>query len=142
MEVTFRQFLDTYLEAWRSSSLTDLKEMISPDYQAREITGGEIDDFGYKESINGWEQGFQFVKESNAKWIVDEISIIPLRADESMVILSATMMINENKLETANLLFQTFKRNSQDEWKLVRSHIEAGIPNSQLDRIQFKSFVE
>jgi len=142
MESTFRQFLNSYLAAWRSSSITDLKEMISSDYQAREITGGEIDDFGYEESINGWEQGFQFVKENNAEWIVEEISIIPLRADETMVILSATMTINGKMLETANLFFETLRRNSHDEWKVVRSYIETGIPINQLNRTQYKSFVE
>lgn len=141
MESTFRQFLNSYLAAWRSSSITDLKEMISSDYQAREITGGEIDDFGYEESINGWEQGFHFVKENNAEWIVEEISIIPLRTDEKLVIMSATMIINGKMLETVNLFFQTFKRNSHDEWNLVRSYIEAGIPIGQLDSMQFKGFV-
>lgn len=34
----------------------------SEDYKASEITGGKIIDFGYAESIEGWEQGFNFVK--------------------------------------------------------------------------------
>lgn len=44
---SFRKFLDSYLKVWRNSSLTDMKNIISKDYQAREITGGEIVDFGY-----------------------------------------------------------------------------------------------
>ena len=40
--------------------------------------------------MRGWERGFMFVKENNAKWKLTEISILPLRIDETMVIISAT----------------------------------------------------
>ena len=79
MDKSFSIFLNTYLDAWRNSSLVDLKELISKAYEAREITGGNIDDFGYDESLNGWEQGFNFAKESNAQWNIRVISILPLR---------------------------------------------------------------
>jgi hypothetical protein len=142
MDNTFRKFLDTYLDVWRASSLTELKDLISIDYKAREITGGEIVDFGYEESINGWVQGFNYVQKNNAQWILNEISIFPLRVDETMVILSATIVIKGKSLETANLFFQTFKRNSIGDWKLVRSYIEAGIPNVNINRIQSEGYVE
>ena len=128
MDNSFSVFLDTYLDVWRTSSLVDLKELISKDYKAREITGNDIVDFGYEESVNGWEQGFNFVKENNAKWNIKVVSILPLREDETMAILSATMIIQGETLGTANLFFQTFKKNSNNDWKLVRSYIEAGIP--------------
>lgn len=60
MQSTFRAFLDTYLKVWRESSIQELKALISPDYKAREITNGEIVDFGYEESIERWESGFAF----------------------------------------------------------------------------------
>ena len=127
MDKSFSIFLNTYLDAWRNSSLVDLKELISPCYEAREITGGSIDDFGYDESLNGWEQGFNFAKESNAGWDIRVISILPLREDETMAILSATLVIQGERLKTANLFFQTFRKYNQGDWKLVRSYIEAGI---------------
>ena len=96
---SFRKFLDLYLEIWRNSSLTDLKIIISKDYKAREISSGEIVDFGYEESIIGWEQGFNFAKEKGDNWDLNEISIIPLREDEVMAILSATLVIGGKKLE-------------------------------------------
>ncbi|KQL54178.1 flavoprotein [Heyndrickxia shackletonii] len=136
MDNTFRQFLDSYIDVWRTSSITELKDLISIDYKGREITGGEIVDFGYEESINGWEEGFKFVQENNARWVLNEISIFPLRVDETLVILSATMVINGKSLETANLFFQTFKKNNIGDWKLVRSYIEAGIPNGNLNLVQ------
>ena len=142
MDNIFRQFLDTYLDVWRTSSLTELKGLISKDYIAREITGEEIVDFGYKESINGWEQGFNFVRENNAQWILNEVSIFPLRVDEKLVILSATIAIKGKSMETANLFFQTFKRNSIGDWKLVRSYIEAGIPNTSISQIQSEGYVD
>ncbi|MEK4531471.1 flavoprotein [Solibacillus sp. FSL K6-1554] len=127
MDNSFSIFLDTYLDAWRNSSLEDLKELISQSYEAREITGGNIVDFGYVESLNGWEQGFNFAKENNAQWNIRVVSIVPLRKDETMAILSATMVIQGESLKTANLFFQTFKKYNQVDWKLVRSYIEAGI---------------
>lgn len=127
MDNSFSIFLDTYLDAWRNSSLVDLKELISQSYEAREITGGNIVDFGYVESLNGWEQGFNFAKENNAQWNIKVVSILPLRKDETMAILSATMVIQGENLKTANLFFQTFKKYNQGDWKLVRSYIEAGI---------------
>lgn len=132
MDNSFRTFLDTYLDAWRTSSLEELKGLISQSYEAREITSGNIVDFGYEESVNGWEQGFNFVKGNNAQWNIEEISIFPLREGETMVILSATILIQGKSLDTANLFFETFKRNGTDDWKLIRSYIEAGIPTVNL----------
>lgn len=110
-----------------------VKNIISIDYKAREISGGEVVDFGYEEAINGWKQGFNFVKENDAQWELNEISILPLRDDETMAILSATLVIEGKSLETVNLFFETFKRNEDNNWKLVRSYIEAGVVKEEFD---------
>ncbi|MER2261980.1 MAG: flavoprotein [Psychrobacillus sp.] len=128
MHDSFSKFLANYLDVWRNSSITELKGIISQEYKAREITDGAIDDFGYEESIDGWEQGFKFAKKNNAQWDLNVLSILPLREGEAMAIISATLVIQGNSLETANLFFQTFKKSNTSEWKLVRSYIEAGIP--------------
>lgn len=133
MDNQFREFLDTFLDIWRRSSLAELKDIISIDYKAREISGGEVVDFGYEEAINGWKQGFNFVKENDAQWELNEISILPLRDDETMAILSATLVIEGKSLETVNLFFETFKRNEDNNWKLVRSYIEAGVVKEGFD---------
>lgn len=112
--------------------------MISKDYKAREISAGELVDFGYKESITGWEQGFNFVKEEGNKWDLNEVSIIPLREDEIMAILSATLVIDGKKLDNVSLFFQTFKKQEKNDWKLIRSYIETGVPNENINKIQFK----
>ena len=137
MDNSFSVFLDTYLDVWRTSSLVDLKELISKDYKAREITGRDIVDFGYEESVNGWEQGFNFVKENNVQWNIKVVSILPLREDETMAILSATLIIQGKTLGTANLFFQTFKKNNNNDWRLVRSYIEAGIPFDSTNEVLF-----
>ncbi|MBP1949640.1 flavoprotein [Virgibacillus litoralis] len=133
MDNQFREFFDTFLDVWRRSSLTELEDIISIDYKAREISGGEVVDFGYEEAINGWEQGFNFVKENDAEWELKEISILPLRDDETMAIMSATLVIEGKSLETVNLFFETFKRNEENNWKLVRSYIEAGVIKENID---------
>lgn len=137
MHNSFSLFLETYLDIWRNSSLTDLKNLISQEYKAREITGGDIVDFGYEESLNGWEQGFKFAKENNAQWNIKVISLLPLREDENMVILSAALVLQGKSFETANLFFQTFQKNSINDWKLVRSYIEAGIPYVSTNSLLF-----
>ncbi|MEH7443811.1 flavoprotein [Bacillus sp. JJ1122] len=126
MELSFNQFHEHYLEVWKTSSLAELKGIISQEYQAREIAGGKVFDFGYEESIRGWEQGFKFVIENNAHWDLKELSRISLREHEVMSIISAQLVIGGKTLETGNLLFQTFAYDFG--WKLVRSYIEAGIP--------------
>jgi hypothetical protein len=136
MDIRFRKFIDEYMEIWRASSLLELKEIISKDYKAREVTGGEVVDFGFEESIKGWEQGFNFVKENNAQWGLKEILIISLRDYEKMVIMSAALIIDGKILDTANLFFQTFKYENNNEWKLVRSYIEAGLPIDKINSLQ------
>jgi hypothetical protein len=129
---TFRQFLNTFIDAWKQSSITNMAKFISNDYQAREITRGEIVDFGYEESISGWEQGFDFVMENGAKWEINQISIIVLRENEMLAILSATIIIPGKTMETANLFFDTFKKSDDNDWQLIRSYIEAGVPIENL----------
>jgi hypothetical protein len=129
---TFRQFLNTFIDAWKQSSITNMAKFISNDYQAREITRGEIVDFGYEESISGWEQGFDFVMENGAKWEINQISIIVLRENEMLAILSATIIIPGKTMETANLFFDTFKKSDDNYWQLIRSYIEAGVPIENL----------
>lgn len=134
---SFRTFLNSYLDVWRNSSLTDLKDIISKDYEAREVSKGEIVDFGYEEAITGWEQGFNFVKQENNQWDLNEISVIPLRQNEVLVILSATIIIDGKSLENVSLFFQTFMKNENGAWKLIRSYIEAGVPSANVGKIQF-----
>ena len=126
-ENSFRHFLDSYLNIWRNSSLSDMKRIISKDYKAREISAGEVVDFGYEQSIAGWEQGFNFVKREGNSWDLNEVSIIPLREDEVMAIISATLIIDGKRLESVSLFFQTFKKQENDDWTLIRSYIETGV---------------
>ncbi|WP_245690022.1 hypothetical protein [Sediminibacillus albus] len=43
---------------------------LSVEYQAREVTSeSEIMDFGYQESIEGWEQAFNQLS-GNAEWVL------------------------------------------------------------------------
>ncbi|MBY6036608.1 flavoprotein [Fictibacillus nanhaiensis] len=127
MKESFREFIEKFKETWRNSSISELREMICNNYEAQEIRNQEKVNFGYKESIDGWEQAFNYVKNHDAEWMLTEVGVIPLRNDEVMVILWATLVVDGKKLETANLFFETFRYENGD-WKLVRSYIEAGLP--------------
>jgi hypothetical protein len=125
--MNFQTFLHQFLDSWSNSNLEKLSSMISKDYQAREITSeGKIIDFGYGESVEGWKQGFHFVKESGSEWVLKTISTMPLRKDEAMAVISASLIIEGNPISTANLFFDTFKQ-TEEGWRLSRSYVEAGV---------------
>jgi hypothetical protein len=134
---SFRRFLDSYLDSWRNSSLSDIKKILSKDYKAREISGGEVIDFVYEEAITGWEQGFEFARGKDNRWDLHEVAIIPLRENEVMAILSATLVIGGKKLGSVSLFFQTFKKQENKDWNLIRSYIEAGVRDANVKDIQF-----
>jgi len=128
------------LISWRNSSITDFEKMISKEFKGREITPvGQLVDFGYEESIKGWEQGFHFVRENQAEWILNVLSTVALRKDEVLVVMSASMEIKGKSSDTSNLFFQTFKRDDEDTWQLVRSYIEAGISNAVLKTFRWET---
>jgi hypothetical protein len=131
MEESFNRFFEKYLDVWSNSSLPELKLIISPEYQAREITDGKISDFGYYDSIRGWEQGFNFVTGNKARWELSEINRIKIREHEVMSVIIAKLVVDGKSMETCNLFFQTFTYDFS--WKLIRSYIEAGIPVSQFE---------
>ncbi|MGG4470014.1 flavoprotein [Paenibacillus alvei] len=106
---------------------------------SREVTKGLVEDFGYRESIQGWQEGFSFVKENEASWILNKLAVIPLSKEEIMVIISANIEIKEQILDRGNLFFQTFRRDDLNNWKLVRSYIEAGISK---DYLNYKSLLD
>ncbi|MGF2616495.1 nuclear transport factor 2 family protein [Rossellomorea aquimaris] len=123
----FESFIEDFMEIWSSSDLERLAAAMSRDYKAREVTSnGEIVDFGYEESIQGWEQGFSYAKESGSKWLLKTLWTTSLRDDEAMAIISASMIIDGKPLETANLFFDTFKK-IDGKWLLIRSYVEAGV---------------
>ncbi|MCR8849280.1 nuclear transport factor 2 family protein [Rossellomorea sp. SC111] len=122
----FRSALDAFLLAWENSSLTELETFISADYQGREVRDVEIEAFGYEESVEGWKQGFAYVKEQQAEWEIREVSVIPLKEDETMAILFATIILDGGPMDTGNMFFNTFKKR-EEGWKLVRSYIETGV---------------
>jgi hypothetical protein len=123
VESSFTKFHKRYFDIWQTGSLSQMKEIISQEYQAREVTDGKVIDFGYEESIRGWEQGFKFVLDNNAKWDIKEISRVCLGDHQIMSILTVTLNIAGKPLETGNLFFQTFSYDFS--WKLVRSYIES-----------------
>ncbi|PFD37827.1 hypothetical protein CN285_19565 [Bacillus cereus] len=55
-----------------------------------------------------------------------------------LVILSASIMIQNKSLKTANLFFQTFQKNSENDWFLVRSYIEAGVAIANIGSLRIK----
>lgn len=123
----FDEFLARYLRAWRASSLPDIEGMIAPDYRAREHAGGELVDFGFAESVEGWRQGFEDVRQHGAQWQLEVLQRTPLRADEVLVTIRAALKQEGRLVGDANLFVQAFRRADTGAWALVRSYVEAGV---------------
>lgn len=130
---TFEDFLDEFLESWRNSSIEEMKYRISDTYQAREVTSqSEIYDFGYTESVKGWDQAFSSFKKDGTQWELKKVSVTPLRRNEMLAVIWASISADGKRSETGNLFFDTFRKGIQGDWKLVRSYIEAGVPQENI----------
>ncbi|MBD7963962.1 flavoprotein [Fictibacillus norfolkensis] len=138
MRETFDQFYKEYIKSWRNFSIKGIEDVISSKYTAREIRGKDVYDFGYEESIDGWNHAFKELGEKRAVWILKEDVILPLKDDEVMAILWASLIVNDKPIETASLFFQTFSWEN-DSWKLVRSYIEAGLSIEKMLSIEITS---
>lgn len=134
---SFREFLNQYMTNWKTSSLSGMEDVISSKFQAREIRDGEAVDYGYEQSVYGWEQGFNYAKESDSEWDLHELAVIPLHDDEMTAIISAAMIIDGKTTTNANLFFNTFKKDEENGWKLVRSYIESGVSVKNLQKAKF-----
>ena len=58
MNNDFRSFLQHFLGIWKSSSLHELKDVISKDYKAREITSEGVLDSGMRNPLKVGDKGF------------------------------------------------------------------------------------
>ncbi|QUW20846.1 flavoprotein [Sporosarcina sp. Marseille-Q4063] len=126
----FNDFLDLFISSWKDSSIEEMEQMISKKYAGREIRGEGIEDFGYDESIIGWAKGFEYVRENNAEWEIQLLNSYPLRSNEYMAVIAATIKIDGKTVSPYNLFYDTFRK--EQEWKNVRSYIETGITEEYL----------
>ena len=132
----FHQFFSEFQDVWKRSSVEEMKELISKEYKAREVTGSsEIVDFGYEESLKGWEEGFEYVRKQQGEWLFLGEKVIPLRENEVMVVFWATIKIGDETKDSGHLFFDTFKKEAHsNNWQLLRSYIEAGVPPLDLSK--------
>ncbi len=130
VKTDFHSFIGEYLSNWKQGNTDYMREVISKDLQAREIREGEAVDFGYEESVQGWAGAFNYFADQDMEWVLTPQSIISLKEDEKMAIVRAAPIIEGKLVPSSNLFFNTFKQDpTLNEWKLVRSYIETGVPN-------------
>ncbi|RNA67963.1 flavoprotein [Alteribacter keqinensis] len=79
MEESLKSSIERFVSAWQQSSLEELSHFISSEYQGREMMGGKLVDFEYRECLEGWRQGFQFVRENDAIWDVRVLHSVQIR---------------------------------------------------------------
>jgi len=127
----FYSFLDEYLRNWKQLNSEYMRAVISKDLIGREIRQGKANDYGYEGSVEGWTQTFEYFKDQEMEWILTPQSIIPLKSNERIAIIRATITIDGKLVETSNLFFQAFVLDSAShEWKLTRTYVETGISNT------------
>ncbi|QAS52567.1 flavoprotein [Halobacillus litoralis] len=126
--MTFEVFFKKFKEKARRQDLDFLKETISKELKAREIRSGEIVDYHYDDSIEGWRQAFDYFADKDMDWIYTDNTIIPLNQNEWLASFWVSIRLDGELLETSNLFFNTFQ-NQDGKWQLVRTYIEAGVKN-------------
>ncbi|MDQ0483738.1 flavoprotein [Guptibacillus hwajinpoensis] len=132
----FQEFLDDFLTSWHNCSLDDMKYIINDTYQAREVSSqSELYDFGYEESIEGWDQAFTAFKNDESSWVLKKLAVTPIRRNEMLAIIFATIESNGKQSDTGNVFFNTFRKGAEGNWKLVRSYIEAGVSIDYVDQL-------
>ncbi|WLD94750.1 hypothetical protein [Alkalihalobacillus sp. AL-G] len=128
----FDQFFQKYQTNWGNGFLSGIREVLSPEFSAREIYRSEdnykIQDYGYSESVEGWRQAFDNFSDKKVEWQFVEETKMQLRDDEVLVMFWVWPVINGKDPLTAHLYTNTFKK--QKEWTLLRSYIEASVPIS------------
>lgn len=130
VQTDFHSFLDEYLSNWKQGKTDFMREVISKKFIAREIRDGEPTDYGYEESVEGWAGAFHYFADMDMEWVLTPQSIIPIHENEKVAIIRAAPIIEGKLVPSSNLFFNTFQWNTEtNEWKLVRSYIETGLPN-------------
>ncbi|RDY72519.1 flavoprotein, partial [Halobacillus trueperi] len=111
--------------------LVYLKKVTSRNLEAREIRHGELVDYSYEESIEGWHQAFEHFKDQNMDWIYTDHSVTQLNENTQLAAFWVSIRLNGEILGTSNLFFDTFEKRD-GEWQLVRCYIEAGVQNPSI----------
>ncbi|KHE72018.1 hypothetical protein [Halobacillus sp. BBL2006] len=95
----FKSFYEMFKERASQQDLEFLKETISEKLLAREIRQGEVVDYSYAESIEGWKQAFNLFEDKKMTWIYTDHSLTKLKDDEWLAAFFISI-----ELETLTLL--------------------------------------
>ncbi|WP_079477254.1 hypothetical protein [Halobacillus salinus] len=131
--MSFYSFFDAFKKRASEHDLDFLKETIHKDFAAREVRDGEMVDYGYAESVEGWRQAFDYFADQDMEWIYTDHSVTQIKENEWLAAFWVSIVLDGDLLPTSNLFFDTF-RYEDGTWKLVRSYIEAGVRNPALEK--------
>lgn len=127
----FSTFYESFKDRARSQDLAFLKETIAEDLIAREIRDGEVVDYGYEESIEGWKQAFDHFENMDMTWVYTDHSMTQTKDKEWIVSFWVSIVLDGEPIPNSNLFFDTFQQ-TDEGWKLIRSYIESGVQNPHL----------
>lgn len=124
----FQSFFKQYQQAWNGGDAKKLVGLFSKDLQVREAhAGNDISDWGYEQSLSGWQQAFDAYGSQGPKWHFHEVTVNQVSDDEVMAVFWVTFELNGKLTSGANFFVETFRREIEG-WRLYRSYSEAGIP--------------
>ena len=58
---------------------------------------------------------------------------LPLKENEMMVVIRARLRLNEQNVTPANLFFQTFRKDDNGNWQIVRSYFETNVEYNKMN---------
>ncbi len=126
----FETFFAKYQEVWNECNTDKMVNLLSPELAIRWTGPGTlVSDWGYEETKMGWAQAYEQYKGRNPKWHFDQIHITPANDEEVIAMFWVTFEIDGKFADVVKLFVQRFRKNENNEWKLIREYCESINPD-------------
>ncbi|WP_042472925.1 YybH family protein [Bacillus ndiopicus] len=125
----FRRFFIHFQETWNSCNANNMTALLSEDLTVR--WGGPettISDWGYEEACEGWKEAYKQYEGHYPKWYFQELHITPASENEVIATFWVTFEMDGTLKEVVKLFVQRFRKEQNNEWKLIREYCESLSP--------------
>ncbi|MFT9817299.1 hypothetical protein [Lysinibacillus sp. NPDC056185] len=121
----FQSFFNRFQKVWNGCNADEMNALISPDIEVRWVgPGTDISDWGYEEACNGWIEAFNLYEGHDPKWHFKELHITPASENEVIATFWVTFEMDGKFIDVVKLFVQRFRKEQNDEWKLIREYCE------------------
>ena len=121
----FQRFFIRYQEIWNSCIVEEMNALISKDIAVRWVgPGASISDWRYEETSDGWVQAYKHYEGHDPKWHFKVLHITPASENEVIATFWVTFEMDGESIDVVKLFVQRFRKEQNDEWKLIREYCE------------------